>query len=168
MEFNEYMIKRKKSAALKLLSFLIYFIATILALLSLVLLLRYSGIGLLVAVAFYYFAHKISSQMNKEFEYIRTEDILDVDVIINKTKRKRLISFSVKNAEIIASLNNASYNERLKKSFSKVIDATSGHRDANVYFAIIEDKNTLVKFEPTFAILTNLQVYAPSKVIIDE
>ena len=168
MEFNEYMIKRKKSAALKLLSVLIYFAATILALLSLVLLLRYSGIGLLVAVAFYYFAHKISSQMNKEFEYIRTEDIVDIDVIMNKTKRKRLISFSVKNAEIIASVNNTSYNTKLKESFSKVIDATSGRRDANVYFAIISDKNTLVKFEPPYSILTNLQVYAPSKVIIDE
>ena len=168
MEFNEYMIKRLKTPLERFLSFLIYVAATILAFVSLTLLLRYSGIGLLVAVAFYYFAHKLSSQMNKEFEYIRTEDIVDIDVIMNTTKRKRLISFSVKNVDIIASLNNPTYNARLKENFTKVIDATSGRRDANVYFAIISDKNTLVKFEPPYSILTNLKTYAPSKVIIDE
>lgn len=169
MDFNEYMIKRNKGAKEILLTALLYIAAAILALASLIFLSSFGGIGLLLACGFFYGAYKLSSRMNKEFEYICTEDNIDIDVIMNTSSRKRLISFSIKEVELIASVRDGNYNSRLNEHFSKVIDATTARRDANVYFAIVDKKErTLVKFEPPYSILSNLRKYAPSKVHIEE
>ena len=173
MEFNEYMIQRKKGAKEILISVLLYFAATVISIFVLAMFLgkagAFGGIMMLAIVGIYYGAFKLSSRMNKEFEYIITGDSLDIDVIMNRTSRKRLISFSVEDLEILASEKDAMYNEALKESFPKVIDATTGRRDANIYFAVVEKKErTLLKFEPTYTMLTNLRKYSPSKVHIYE
>lgn len=171
MEFNEYMIKRKKGVKEKLLSVLIYFAATVVALALLVMFLGkaggFGGILLLAVVGVYFGAFKLSSRMNKEFEYIITGDSLDIDVIMNTTARKRLLTFSVEDIEILASVKDSAYNSILNQQFEKTIDATSGRRDANVYFAVIDKTSKiLLKFEPTYTMLTNLRKYSPSKIHI--
>ena len=169
MEFNEYMIKRNKTAVEKLLSFLLYVAATILSVIGFTALASsgIGGIALLLVCGLYYGAHKLSSRMNKEFEYICTEDNLDIDVIMNTTSRKRLISFSIKDVEVIASVNDDNYKKRLNEEFVKKLDATTARKDAIVYFAIVDKKGkTLVMFEPPHSILSHLYKYAPSKVHI--
>lgn len=171
MEFNEYMIKRNKGAKEILLSVLLYFAATVVALFLLIMFLgkagSFGGILMLAVVGVYFGAFKLSSRMNKEFEYIITGDSLDIDVIMNATARKRLVTFSVEELEVLASVKDTAYNARLNEQFDKTLDATSGRRDANVYFAVI-DKNSkiLLKFEPTYTMLTNLRKYSPSKIHI--
>lgn len=169
MEFNEYMIKKNKTTKEIFLSLLLYIAAAILSGIGFVALtmVGLGSLALLLVCGLFYGAFKLSSKMNKEFEYICTEDTIDIDVIMNATSRKRLISFSIKEVELIASVNDENYKTRLNEQFEKVIDATTARKDANVYFAIVEKKGkTLVKFEPPHSILSNLHKYAPSKVRI--
>ena len=76
--------------------------------------------------------------------------------------------FSVKKAEIIASMKDDMYKHLRQAQFDTVIDATTLTKDAAVYFAVVEKegKRLLVKFEPPLKCLEYLKVYAPSKVKI--
>ena len=91
MEFKEYLIKRNKNGKEKFLTLLLYLAATVLAVICFTLLMGFGGIGLLLAVGVYFGAHKISARFNREYEYTITGDGVDIDVIYNKTSRKRLI-----------------------------------------------------------------------------
>ena len=168
MGYKEYLVKRKKGAKEILLSVLIYIAAVILSLSAMIFLPAMAGVELLVSVGFLYGGYWLSSKFNREFEYIVTEDSVDVDVIFNASRRKRLIAFSMKEVEMIASVKSDEY-----KSFSKggyqEIDATTRRKDANVYFAAVEKNGKfLVKFEPPVTALQELRKYAPSKVVISQ
>lgn len=170
MEFKEYMIKKERTALDFLVSALCYIVALSVGFIAMVLLLPYrmGGVALLALCGAVYGAHMLSSRRNKEFEYIMTDDNIDIDVVMNKERRKRLISFSVKEAEIIAPTDDERHRAQMNAEFAKKTDALSGRRDADTYFAIV-DKNgerTLVLFEPTYAMLTSLQKYARSKIHI--
>ena len=168
MEFKEYMIEKKKDGKDIVISMLLYIAATIVSILAFMFLGAFGGIALLVAVGAFYGAHIVSARSKKEFEYICTEDNVDIDVIMNKSRRKRLISFNMKNVEIIASLNDDKYSNQASGQFEKTIVATSGRRDAEVYFAIVNVKGrTLVKFEPPYNMVMSLSQYARSKVHIN-
>ena len=171
MEFKEYMIKKEKSAKEKLLSVLCYLAAAVLSMIILPFSATppFGSFILLIVVGLFYFAHILSGRLNKEFEYIFTADNIDIDVIMNKSKRKRLITFTIAQIEIMASFRDATYNSIAKGQFDKVVDATSGKADANVYFVVV-DKNgrTLVKFEPNYSVVESLNKVARSKVHIYE
>ncbi len=167
MEYKEYLIKRNKNAKEKFLTLLLYLAATVLAVICFTLLMGFGGIGLLLAVGMYFGAYKISARFNREYEYTITGDGVDIDVIYNKTSRKRLISFSVREAVVLASLKDENHKHYLKGAFDKEISAITNSRDANVYFAVVEtDGRTLVKFEPPYAALEILKKHAPSKVFM--
>lgn len=167
MEYKEYLVKRNKNGKEKVLTLLIYLAATVLAFMCFVLLMNFGGIGLLLAVGMYFGAHKISARFDREYEYTITGDGVDIDVIYSKTSRKRLISFSVREAAVLASVKDENYKHYLNGTFDKEISATTNSKDANVYFAVVEaDGRTLVKFEPPHAALEILKKHAPSKVFM--
>ncbi len=169
MAFKEYMIKRNAEFKNVLITLACYIVAVVIGIIVFPYLLKFLGGGaaLLVAVGLIYLAYHFTSRLKKEFEYICTEDCMDIDVIMNKSKRKRLLSFNVSQLEIIAPANDSQYNNMLGGNFDKKIDATSKRSDTNVYFAIVEkDGKTLLKFEPPKEMLEMLQKYARSKINI--
>ncbi len=169
MNFHEYIIKRKKGPKEILLSILIYLGASVLAVVPLILLLPtgLASVAALLSFGCFFIAHKISSGMNKEYEYIFTQDNICVDVIMNASRRKRLISFSLAETDIIAPVEDDNYKAELNAKYDKVIDATSRSEHVTVYFAVISaERRTLVKFEPPHAVLEELFKYAPSKIKI--
>lgn len=169
MEFKEYLVKRKKGAKELFLTVLLYIAALILAFACMNFIPSIGGIEALLAVGCFYGAYWVSAKFNREFEYVITDDCVDIDVIYNASTRKRLISFSVKDVEVIASVKDSNYNSILKGEFKNTIDATTLRADANVYFAVLEkDGRTLVKFEPPYAALETLKKFAPSKVVISQ
>lgn len=170
MNYKEYLVKRKLGAAEILAMVMLYFAAFMLALCCLYYLRMLGGIESLLAVGAFYLAYILASRLKKEFEYIIVEDSVDIDVIFNASKRKNLISFSVKQIEVMAAMNDTKYNSRLKKQFDKVIDASTWKKGAVVYFAILEHKGqkTIVKFEPSASCLEYMKEYAPDKIHISE
>ena len=169
MAYKEYMIKKQKDVGAKLFTVLMYVAASVISIIAFLLLMPIgfgSAVALIIAGAFYG-AYRLSGNMNKEFEYIVTEDIIDVDVIVNKSKRKRLISFNLESVKVLADINDAQFKHYLNESFDTVIDATSGRKDKKVYFAIVEKTNkVLVKMELTESIVQGLYEISPSKIHI--
>lgn len=167
MAYKEYLLKRKKGAKEILLSILIYVVALILSFVCILSASSLAGIGLLLSVACFYGGYWLTSKLNREFEYTFTDDSVDIDVIYNASRRKRLISFDLKDAEIIAPIKSGEY-KRFEKGDYKEIDATTNSKNANVYFAVVnKNGNFIVKFEPPVTALQELRKFAPSKVVID-
>ena len=109
-----------------------------------------------------YGAFKLSCLLNIEYEYIVTNGTMDIDKIINKSSRKRLISFELQNVSRIER-----YNPALANSInSKDVLIACNKDDANAYLMVssAEGKNTnylvfapdeslrsaVVKFVPMF------------------
>lgn len=165
MDFKEYMVRRNLDIKNVLITLAAYIAAVVIGLIVFPYLAPLGGIALLVAVGLVYLAYHFTSRLKKEFEYILTDDNLDVDVIMNKSRRKRLLSFTVAQLEMIASVNDAQYNNVLSGNFDKKIDATSRRKDADVYFAVVEKGGrTLLTFEPPKEMLEMMQKYARSKI----
>lgn len=169
MAYREYMVKKQKDAGAIILTVLLYLAAAIISIFAFLILMPIgfgSAVALIIAGAFYG-VYRLSGNTNKEFEYIVTEDIIDVDVIVNKSKRKRLISFNLESVKVLADINNTQHKHYLSENFDSVIDATSGRKDKKVYFAIVEKTNrVLVKMELTEAMLQGLYEISPSKIHI--
>ncbi len=171
MNFHEYIIKCKKGTKGVLLSVLIYLGATVLSVVPLIILIpmNLASIAALLSFACFYFAHRFSSGLNKEFEYIFTEDTITVDVIKNASRRKRIISFSLEDTDIIAPVDDPQYKHLLEKKYDKVVNVISGSEHATLYFAVIcAERRTLLKFEPPYQALKDLFKYAPSKIKIQD
>ena len=170
MNYKEYLVKRKLGAAEILATVMLYFGAFMLALCCLYYLRMLGGVENLLAAGAFYLAYILASRLKKEFEYTIIEDSVDIDVIFNASKRKNLISFSVKDIEVMAAINDEKYRSRLKEQFDKVVDASTWRKGAVVYFAIFESKgqNTIVKFEPSLACLEYMKKYAPDKIHISD
>lgn len=167
MDFKEYMVRRNLDIKNVLITLAAYIAAVVIGLIVFPYLAPLGGIALLVAVGLVYLAYHFTSRLKKEFEYILTDDNLDVDVIMNKSRRKRLLSFTVAQLEMIASVNDAQYNNVLGGNFDKKIDATSRRKDADVYFAVVEKGGrTLLTFEPPKEMLEMMQKYARSKIYL--
>ena len=109
-----------------------------------------------------YGAFKLSCLLNVEYEYIVTNGTMDIDKIINKSSRKRLISFELQTVSRIEK-----YNPSLLNSVnSKDVLIACNKDDANAYLMVssTEGKNTnylvfapderlrsaVVKFVPMF------------------
>ena len=168
MGYKEYLVRRKKGAKEILLGILIYIAALVVSFGCIMLIPSLAGIGLLLCVGCFYGAYWLSSKFNREFEYTVTEDTVDVDVIYNASRRKRLISFSMKNAEIIAPVDSAEYVSYSNRDY-KEIDASTNTKGAKVYFAAVEKNGKfLVKLELPVTALQDLRKYAPSKVVISK
>lgn len=169
MDFKEYLVKREKGKKEICLTVLLYIAALLLAFVCMNFIPSIGGIEALLAVGCLYGAYWLSSKFNREFEYIVTDDCIDIDVIYNASSRKRLISFSVKDVEVLASAKDANYSSRLKEEYDAIIDATTARADADVYFAVLEKNGkTLIKLEPPYEVLEELKKFAPSKVVIGQ
>jgi hypothetical protein len=99
-----------------------------------------------------------------EFEYSLTNGELDIDKIINKSKRKRLMTVDTRNFEILAP-KTQKYNNEFNKKCDTVLDVSSQKNPA--YFAIFNTKNGKTKliFEPTDKMLEAIRLYIPRKVM---
>ena len=165
MDFKEYLIKRKKGAKEIVFTVLLYLAALVIAFVFLAIIPPIGGLNLLVIVGGFYGAHKLSAKFNREYEYVVTKDNVDIDVIFNKTSRKRVVSFSVRDVEYISTAESITKADI--KRYNKVINASSNKKDAEVYVACLEKNGgTLIMFEPTYAMLEILRKYEPRKVTV--
>ena len=104
------------------------------------------------------------SRLNVEYEYLYVNGDLDIDKIMNKSKRKRVFSTNVKEMELFAPVNS----ERLEQfKNSKVINLSSGRADARLYAMIVANNGQTAKliFEPNDTIIEGLFMLAPRKVV---
>ncbi len=87
----------------------------------------------------------------KEYEYAFFSGDVDVDQILGKRKRKRLISFGCRDVELMAPLTDE-YKEQWDGVFDNIIDASKVKNSPENWFIILRDENekyTLLVFSPS-------------------
>lgn len=116
--------------------------------------------GFLIALLFFgvWFAHK---KLSVEYEYILTNDELDVDRIVAKRSRKRLVTVSVKNFDEFGQVEDNSIFKR-KREFKVVLDASIGKDSINRCYATFYNKHgdrMLLIFNPTSKMTDAFKIY---------
>lgn len=110
-----------------------------------------------------YVAYKLSIRLDVEFEYIYLNGEMDVDKIISKSDRERMITFKANTFE-----HFGKYEEEKQKADSIPVDRrfdfTSHTGENEVYYAVFnhkEYKKVLILFEPNEKILSDMVRYVP-------
>lgn len=102
--------------------------------------------------------------LNVEYEYVFVNGDLDIDKIMNKSRRKRMFSVDADQMELLAPVGAV---ELMQYKKAKTYDYTSGTGNAQVYGLITSEKGEVKKilFEPNETIVEGFFVKAPRKVI---
>jgi len=163
--FAEYIVKKKK-AAQDIMSYIIIVMAVFMLL---YLVLIQFGAGKLVffipveIALIIYAAYVLWSSLNVEFEYIVTNGDLDIDKIVAKKRRKKLLRIKMRDVEYFAPLNDQHIHVAEDKSVDTVIDVSSTIDSPDVYFAIYfnNSEKVCLLFEPTDKMIENFANYIP-------
>lgn len=106
----------------------------------------------------------VIQSLNVEYEYVFVNGDLDIDKIMNKSRRKRMFSVDADQMELLAPVGAV---ELMQYKKVKTYDYTSGTGNAQVYGLIISDKGEVkqILFEPNETIVEGFFIKAPRKVI---
>ena len=119
---------------------------------------------LFVAVIFGFLALRVWQNTDVEYEYIHTNHILDVDKVMNSSRRKSIISIDLKNVVVITRRNSdgvARY-ENLQK-----MDFTNGQAPDREYamVCVVCGQQKLVLLQLNEKMLASLQKQIPGKFV---
>ena len=104
-------------------------------------------------------------RMNVEFEYSYYNGDLDVDMISNRSSRKKVFATNVKKMEVLAPVGNVSLDGY---KTLKVYDFSSKNPDSRIYEMVTPFCGELVRvwFEPNDNMLEAIRNIAPRKVTL--
>lgn len=157
--FCEYIVKVKKNPVEITISALGIILAVILLGFSLFFLFTpFSSFVLLIDAGVVYGAYILITHFNVEYEYILTNGDIDIDKITAKRKRKRVLSFSTKEFEIVAPYKQG-------ENYTNVLDLGTRNYE-NAYYAVFSkdgQKKTLV-FNPPQKMIEAMKTYSPRTV----
>lgn len=177
--FMEYMIKRHKDTKDKIIIAGLIFLAILITLVLFAVMMFMAAQGItwsfsigFLCVAFaWYGAILLISTRNIEWEYILTNNYFDVDKIMAKKGRKRVLSIDFSEAAIVAAVADNDHNHVYRnkdQSGLKVLDLTGGKEVGEVYFIDIqvEGQRKLVLFQPTSKMIEAIKKANPRNVYI--
>lgn len=178
--FMEYLINRKKDVKdMVIISGLIAAGIVLTFILVLVLLLfsnvpMVGSLGMLLIAGVWWGAYQLISRRNIEWEYILTNSEFDIDKIMAKKGRKRVLSIDFKEANLVASVEDAAHNyEYIGNQSSnniKVMDFTGGKNVGATYFIdiAVNSERKFILFQPTSKMLEAIKKFNPRNVFIYE
>ncbi len=158
--FFEQIVSIKKSKKTWSLYFFIWIAALLLEVIALLLLLSGFSFAILLMAGIVYGAFKLTGTLNIEYEYIITNGTMDIDQIINKQSRKRILSFDVSK---VTRMETYSENLLQRVNTKDIVMACNATEDAyllvyeksgkSIYLVFAPDekmKNILMKYLPKF------------------
>ena len=164
--FKEYMIKQKKSPKDVMMQGLIVVCAVIVILLGM----TFGGaiFGPIITIAALLGAGYLFIMFSREYEYILTNEELDIDVIYNRSRRKRVTTVNLRKINIMAAMDDANHRQEIEgNGIKKVINASDNSKDENTY-VIIGDTQfgaTKILISPSKDFLDEMFKQAPNKII---
>ncbi len=163
--FNEQIIKKTKSPLEVLLLLLLYVagltIGALLIFFGLVLAPTFIFTFIIIAAVVFYFTIKLGNNLNFEFEYSVTNNLFDVDKIIAKSRRKRLVSMDIKNIDDIGVYSPEKFNGR---KFDLTINAVGNPANEGIIYIVTRHPTkgkTLLIFQPNEKIIGALKKSLP-------
>lgn len=126
-------------------------------------------IPLILAAVAWYGAYMLIQRNYTELEYTLVNSEMDIDKIIGKKSRKKVISVDFRDAEIVAAVDDEAHKAEYLRDGFKVYDASGNYTD-NIYFADFSKDGGKIRllFRPTDKIIKEIRVYNPRNVFIKE
>ena len=158
--FNEQLIKKQRTPA-DVLKMAAIWGGTVIVSAALSILVPY--IGVMLAVLVIWGAVILSGRLKQEFEYSFTNGDLDIDVIYNRSRRKRVVMIDTKK---LLAMEKVLSKEQAAKGYAKVLDLSSGAASEGLYGLVyeIDHKKTRIFIEPNESILKGIYAFAPRSV----
>lgn len=165
--FKEKIIKRKLSFNNIILQGLIMLAASFVIVFSFFYL---SVFAAFITLAAGFGAWYLITSFNTEYEYIVTNGEIDVDKIIARRRRARMITVKASEFEIFAPLNDK-YKNYNNSSYKAKLDFGSGNTENQKYFAVFNSRKhggkVFMIFEPSDEMIENFKVYNPKNVFMN-
>lgn len=166
--FFEQLIKKKKGAVEYTLT-AVYILAVPLALFLLTALYNIPIAGMFVLplqVLVFYLAYRFITALNVEYEYAVTNGDIEIDKILNKQKRTKLVSINSDSITMMVPFGDSRIPQVDKKD---ITDATSKNPDADTYCIIYEDSaRKVLMFEPNEKIINEIKKRNPRNVFLKD
>ncbi|NLB77897.1 MAG: hypothetical protein GX796_03355 [Clostridiaceae bacterium] len=163
--FIEKIVRKRKSIVDMLYILLIIVAVIILGYLLAIFVPQFSTI---LIVGLLYLAYILISKLNVEYEYALTNGDLDIDMIIDQKKRKRLLRANSKEFDVVAKVDSLKHTKEIRECKNKK-DYTSRRKGADVWFISLrkDGQYTVIFFEPTEKMIDSIATYIPRKVFKD-
>ena len=162
--FQEYIVKRKIGIKEWILSILISIVAFILVVLSLPYL-NWGFVAVFDAVVVY-FSYVLISRFSVEFEYILTNNELDIDKIYAKRKRDKMLTVDVRKLEICAPYKEeGKFTDDIMSNIEATYDfSTKNYLDAYLAIYFNDGKKFGFLFNPSPKMIDSMKKISPNKV----
>ena len=124
---------------------------------------------LLAAVVLGIACYFVIPKTDVEYEYLFINGDFDIDMIMSKTKRKKVKSFKLSEADLAAPLDSHRMDYYNGNQNMKVLDFSSGNPEHKRFGVITRLDGNLCKIilEPDEALAQAMKNSAPSKVFLD-
>jgi len=124
--------------------------------------------ALIIITGIIYLAYRLIRARNIEYEYLVTNGDLDIDIIIDQRKRKRIFSANCKDFDILAKVKSRHFNSSVQNIQKRIIAASDiNSPDAYFFTMNYQGEKTLVVFEPDERMLNNFRLFIPRKINVD-
>ncbi len=164
--FCEYMVKRKKTGMDLLYEAVCLFVALCLSALIFVIFFgRIMGFEVFLIAGVWYLAIRFLGKTNIEYEYTLTNNILDIDRIMAKKTRKRVITIDFAEVEECRYASDADKDRNVP---FKTMDMSGDLAEDGIYLIDFSKDGEKCRafFKPNAKILNNLKMMNPRKVSV--
>lgn len=163
--FKEYLIKQKKTPKDAIAQTGLCIVAFLIS--AILFFIGGNFIGPVLICIIIFGTYYLIGKFNREYEYILTNNELDIDVIYNRNARKRVMTINMKKIEIMASIKDSNHSGEINKQGLKLINASDNTNGANTYAIITDTENNglcKVLITPNESLLNELYKQAPNKI----
>ena len=128
-----------------------------------------SPLLLVLAIALGVACYFVIPRTDLEYEYLFVNGEFDIDMVMAKSKRKKVMSVNLSEADLIAPLNSHKMDYYNGNQKMKTIDFSSGIEDHKRYAMIVRDSGETCKviLELDDELANTMKNSAPSKVFLD-
>ena len=124
---------------------------------------------LVLAIALGVACYFVIPRTDLEYEYLFVNGEFDIDMVMAKSKRKKVMSVNLSEADLIAPMNSHKMDYYNNNQKMKVYDFSSGNAEHKRFAMIIRDNGESCKviLEPDEKMIQAIRSSAPSKVFLD-
>lgn len=147
-------------------------VGTCLILFTLILLLygaMYQALIMMLGIIMVPVSFVVMKRRYREYEYLLVSDELDIAVVKNKSKRKKINSYTLNELQCMAPVHSHRLDRYHSNPQVKVFDYSSGNKEHEIYSMIFASHGMLqeVKVEPNRTMLDEVKLHHASIVFED-
>ena len=163
--YSELLVKKDKTAKDSLLKYGLIVLTVLAVFAGLII----TPLALTIAVALGIACYFVIPKTDVEYEYLFINGDFDIDMIMSKTKRKKVKSFKLSEADLAAPLDSHRMDYYNSNQKLKVQDFSSGNPEHKRFAIVCRDGADTCKviIEPDEILAKTMRNIAPSKVFLD-